>query len=174
MAPEEEELMQGKFADVCQRAPEEEELMQGKFDTTQRVEEEELMQGKFDTTQCVEEEELLQGKFTEPVQRVENKTGMPDQLKSGIESLSGMDMSDVRVHSNSSKPAEVQAHAYTQGSDIHVGPGQEQHLPHEAWHVVQQKEGRVQPTTEVNGMAVNDNAGLEKEADVMGQRASNG
>jgi hypothetical protein len=25
-------------------------------------------------------------------------------------------------------------------------PGQEQHLPHEAWHVVQQKQGRVKPT----------------------------
>ncbi len=30
-----------------------------------------------------------------------NRTGLPDQLKAGIESLSGIDMSDVRVHANS-------------------------------------------------------------------------
>lgn len=100
-----------------------------------------------------------------------NNTGMPDNLKSGIESLSGFSMDDVRVHYNSSKPATVQALAYTQGTDIHVAPGQEKHLPHEAWHVAQQMAGRVSPTTSINGMPVNDNAGLEHEADVMGEKA---
>ena len=110
------------------------------------------------------------------MQRVEsfrsNNTGMPDNLKSGIESLSGFSMDDVRVHYNSSKPATVQALAYTQGTDIHVAPGQEKHLPHEAWHVAQQMAGRVSPTTNINGMPVNDNAALEHEADVMGENAS--
>ena len=109
------------------------------------------------------------------VQRAEaprpNNTGMPDNLKAGIESLSGFSMDDVRVHYNSSKPATVQALAYTQGTDIHVAPGQEKHLPHEAWHVAQQMAGRVSPTTNINGMPVNDNAGLEHEADVMGEKA---
>lgn len=109
------------------------------------------------------------------VQRAEaprpNKTGMPDNLKSGIENLSGFSMDDVRVHYNSSKPATVQALAYTQGTDIHVAPGQEKHLPHEAWHVAQQMAGRVSPTTNINGMLVNDNAALEHEADVMGAKA---
>ncbi len=100
-----------------------------------------------------------------------NNTGMPDNLKSGIESLSGFSMDDVRVHYNSNKPATVQALAYTQGTDIHVAPGQEKHLPHEAWHVAQQMAGRVSPTTNINGMPVNDNAGLEHEADVMGEKA---
>ena len=100
-----------------------------------------------------------------------NNTGMPDNLKSGIESLSGFSMDDVRVHYNSSKPATVQALAYTQGTDIHVAPGQEKHLPHEAWHVAQQMAGRVSPTTNINGMPVNDNAGLEHEADIMGEKA---
>ena len=100
-----------------------------------------------------------------------NNTGMPDNLKSGIESLSGFLMDDVRVHYNSSKPATVQALAYTQGTDIHVAPGQEKHLPHEAWHVAQQMAGRVSPTTNINGMPVNDNAALEHEADVMGEKA---
>ena len=101
-----------------------------------------------------------------------NNTGMPDNLKSGIESLSGFSMDDVRVHYNSSKPATVQALAYTQGTDIHVAPGQEKHLPHEAWHVAQQMAGHVSPTTNINGMPVNDNAGLEHEADVMGEKAA--
>ena len=100
-----------------------------------------------------------------------NNTGMPDNLKSGIESLSGFSMDNVRVHYNSSKPATVQALAYTQGTDIHVAPGQEKCLPHEAWHVAQQMAGRVSPTTNINGMPVNDNAALEHEADVMGEKA---
>ncbi|MBO7413625.1 MAG: DUF4157 domain-containing protein [Fibrobacter sp.] len=100
-----------------------------------------------------------------------NNTGMPDNLKFGIESLSGFSMDDVRVHYNSSRPATVQALAYTQGTDIHVAPGQEKHLPHEAWHVAQQMAGRVSPTTNINGMPVNVNAGLEHEADVMGEKA---
>lgn len=100
-----------------------------------------------------------------------NNTGLPDQLKSGIESLSGLSMDHVKVHYNSSKPAQLQAHAYTQAGEIHVGPGQEQHLPHEAWHVVQQAQGRVRPTLQMKGgLAVNDDAGLEREADLMGTK----
>jgi predicted transcriptional regulator len=142
---------------------------------SQRVEEEELLQNKS-ITQLVEEEELLQGKFDD-TQRQEstvskNQTGLPDKLKSGIENLSGLDISDVRVHYNSDKPTQMNAHAYAQGSNIHVASGQEQHLPHEAWHTVQQKQGRVEPTTQVNGVAVNDNMGLEREADVMGAKAN--
>ena len=118
-----------------------------------------------------EEDDTLQGKFEQPVQR-KNETGMPDNLKAGIEDLSGFAMDDVRVHYNSDKPATMQALAYTQGTDIHVAPGQERHLPHEAWHVAQQMAGRVEPTTEVGGLPVNDNPALEHEADVMGAKAS--
>lgn len=100
-----------------------------------------------------------------------NNTGLPDKLKSGMENLSGLDLDHVRVHYNSSKPATVQAHAYAQGSDIHLASGQEKHLPHELGHVVQQMQGRVEPTTSVGGMAVNDNAALENEATVMGAKA---
>lgn len=71
----------------------------------------------------------------------ENNTGMPDSLKAGIESLSGIDMSDVKVHYNSSKPAEIGALAYTQGTNIHIAPGQERHLPHEAWLWCSRREG---------------------------------
>lgn len=113
----------------------------------------------------------LEDKRTPAVQRQPNKTGLPDNLKSGMENLSGMSLDHVRVHYNSSKPAAVQAHAYAQGSDIHLASGQEKHLPHELGHVVQQAQGRVSATTSVGGMAVNDSQALEHEADVLGASA---
>ncbi|CAM1340453.1 eCIS core domain-containing protein [Tenacibaculum amylolyticum] len=105
-----------------------------------------------------------------PIQK-KNNTGLPDNLKTGIENLSGYSMDDIKVHYNSDKPAKLKAHAYAQGTDIHIASGQEKHLPHEAWHVVQQKQGRVQATTQMKGIGVNDNSILEKEADVMGKKA---
>lgn len=168
---QDDELVQGKMAPA--QMVDDEELVQGKFEPVQRVEEEELVQGKFAPVQRVEEDELAQGKFA-PAQRAErvNQTGLPNQLKSGIEALSGMSMDHVKVHYNSDKPAQMQAHAYAQGSEIHVAPGQEQHVPHEAWHVVQQAQGRVKPTMQLKaGIPVNDDAGLENEADVMGAQA---
>ena len=114
----------------------------------------------------------IQNMANDSIQMKPNNTGLPNQLKSGIESLSGHSMDDVKVHYNSSKPAQLNAHAYAQGTDIHVASGQEKHVPHEAWHVVQQKQGRVQPTKQMKGKVnINDDAGLEKEADVMGEKA---
>ncbi|RAP43335.1 hypothetical protein BYZ73_01090 [Rhodovulum viride] len=155
-AAEEEEPLQGKALQRAE-APEEEEPLQGK--ALQRVEEEEPLQGK-----------AIWGK---PLQRKGgSKTGLPESLRSGVEQLSGLDMSNVRVHYNSPRPAAVQAHAYAQGSDIHLGPGQERHLPHEAWHTVQQAKGQVKPTSEVAGQPLNDSPALESEADRMGAKAA--
>lgn len=107
-----------------------------------------------------------------PFQKKENNTGLPDNLKSGIENLSGYSMDDVKVHYNSEKPAQLQAHAYAQGTDIHLASGQEKHLPHEAWHVVQQKQGRVKPTLQMKGkVKVNDEEELENEAEAKGREA---
>jgi hypothetical protein len=73
--------------------------------------------------------------------------------------------------------------AYTQGNDIHFAPGQyspetskgQELLGHELTHVVQQRQGRVQPTKEQGkGLAINDNPALENEADRMGKKASEG
>lgn len=107
--------------------------------------------GTGTTTQREEVEEPLQPKVAQREQAPAkpNNTGLPDNLKSGIESLSGMSMDNVRVHYNSAQPAQLNALAYAQGTNIHVAPGQEQHLPHEAWHVVQQAQGRVQPTMQM-------------------------
>ena len=94
-------------------------------------------------------------------------------LRAGLEKISGVDLSDVKVHQNSDKPQQVGALAYTQGNDIHIAPGQEKHLPHEGWHAVQQKQGVVKPTLQMkSGTLVNDDAGLEKEADDMGRIAT--
>ncbi len=106
------------------------------------------------------------------VQRVENKTGLPDGLKSGMESISGLSLDDVKVYRNSDKPAQLQAYAYAQGTNIHLGPGQEKHLPHELGHVVQQKQGVVKATTQLKGkVSINDDEGLEKQADLLGNKA---
>lgn len=116
--------------------------------------------------------EALNDRKLATVQRKPNKTGLPNHLKSGLENLSGHSMDDVKVHYNSSKPAQLNAHAYAQGTNIHLSAGQEKHLAHEAWHVVQQKQGRVKPTIQSDGVSINDDKGLEAEADRMGAKAA--
>lgn len=164
--------LQKKSSDAPVQAQEDEPL-QGRFvaQLENGLEEEEgPKQFVLQKATLPEEEKPVMGKFI--AQRKENNTGMPDQLKSGVEQLSGLSMSDVKVHYNSPQPAQLNALAYAQGSDIHVAPGQERHLPHEAWHVAQQKQGRVQATTQMKtGTPVNDDPGLEREADVMGAQA---
>ena len=154
LAPHKPEIAQ-RQSEVIQRQPE----------ITQRQPEE-------------EEEELLQPKFQDgeaaaPVfdETAGIGTGMPGSLQAGLETLSSLDLSATRVYSNSSEPAKVNALAYTRGQDIYLAPGQEKHLPHEGWHVVQQLQGRVKPSRQVNGQTINDDASLEHEADVMGARA---
>ena len=109
-----------------------------------------------------------------PIAANNNKTGLPNNLKSSVEQLSGISLDDVKVQYNSKEPKQLKAHAYAKGTDIHVASGQEQHLPHEAWHVVQQKQGRVQPTKQLKGkVPLNDDKSLENEADLMGEKALN-
>ena len=128
------------------------------------------------TTQLMEESGRGAASFVQAEEKrgeeSTNQTGLPDNLKSGIEHLSGYSMDDVKVHYNSDRPAQVKAHAYAQGTDIHLASGQEKHLPHEAWHVVQQKQGRVKTKKQLKGLVyINDDAELEKEADIMGTKA---
>lgn len=100
-----------------------------------------------------------------------NKTNLPNTLKSGLESLSNFSMDNVKVHYNSDKPYKIGALAYTQGTDIHLAPGQEKYLPHEAWHVVQQAQGLVQPTFQMKDTKINTDNDLENKADKMGNLA---
>ena len=125
-----------------------------------------------------EEEELQMKKADSPIQRKSNGK-MPEAVQSKMESAIGADFSDVNIHVGS-QASDVGALAYTQGSDIHFAPGQynpdsssgQQLLGHELAHVKQQREGRVQPTTQAKGLPINDDPGLEREADRMGQKAA--
>jgi hypothetical protein len=120
--------------------------------------------------------QLMQRKVA---QRAENKTGIPDEVKARMESSFNTDFSGVRVHPESSAAPAVGALAYTQGTDIHFAPGQfspnnsagQRLLGHELAHVQQQSQGRVTPTTEINGLPVNDSPALEEEADRLGSKA---
>jgi hypothetical protein len=105
------------------------------------------------------------------LQRKQTGGGLPDRLKAGVESLSGVSMDSVHSHGPSPAPPQLNALAYAQGSDIHVGPAQEAPVPHEAWHVTQQAQGRVRPTMQV-GTSVQEDEELESEADEAGQVAA--
>lgn len=97
---------------------------------------------------------------------------LPGPLQRAMQALSGLDLRDVRVHADSAAPARLGAQAMAQGRDIHLGPGQQRWLPHEAWHVVQQRQGRVRATVQMAGQPVNDDPGLEAEADRMAALAA--
>ena len=103
--------------------------------------------------------------------RAPHSDALPAALRTGLESTSGDDLSDVRIHTNSASPASVDALASSQGQNIHLAPGQG-HLPHESRHVAQQMARRVQATAEENCAAVNDDVTLEREADLMARRAA--
>ncbi len=154
---------------MVEEEEEEENLLQAKFKhLTNLVQRKDVEQKESSSNHF--SQSLLQKQEQSPKN---NPTGLPDNLKSGIENLSGYSMNDVKVHYNSSKPAQLQAHAFAQGTDIHIASGQEKHLPHEAWHVVQQKQGRVKQTTQLKEVGLNEDASLEREADVMGGKAAN-
>lgn len=104
----------------------------------------------------------------------ERQTGLPTGLRASIERLSGLALPDVKVHENSRRPAALEACAMTCGNEIFLGPGQEKHLAHEAWHVVQQRQGRVKSNLQVNNVRVSEDSSLEREADHMGARAAAG
>ena len=97
---------------------------------------------------------------------------LPATLLAGVQRLSGLRLDRVQVHHNARQPAAIGALAYAQGQHIYLGPGQDQHLAHEAWHVVQQAQGRVPASQQLKaGPSVNTDHVLEREADAMGARA---
>jgi hypothetical protein len=129
----------------------------------------------------------------QPIQKKENNTGLPDNLKTGsggpmpadvqakMESAFGTDFSDVQIREGP-EASSIGAVAFTRGNELHFAPGQydprsqsgQKLLGHELAHVVQQREGRVRPTTQAKGLAVNADPTLEREADEMGARAVRG
>lgn len=106
---------------------------------------------------------------------------LPDEVRAKLEASFGADFSAVRIHEGP-EAAAVGALAFTRGTDIFFAPGQYQPetergrelLAHELGHVVQQAQGRVRATAQAKGVAINDDDGLEREADEMSARAMRG
>ena len=104
---------------------------------------------------------------------------IPAPLRSQMESAFNANFANVKIHEGN-HVGDVGAIAYTQGNDIHFAPGQfnpdmrsgQALIGHELAHVLQQRQGRVKPTTQINGLPVNDQSALEQEADVLGQKAA--
>ena len=116
-------------------------------------------------------------------QRTSNEgapTKLPEDVKKKMEASFQADFSEVNIYPESQSAKDVGALAYTQGENVHFSPGQfkpdtnsgQELIGHEITHVVQQRQGRVQPTSEVAGMPLNDNNGLESEADSLGKKAA--
>jgi len=106
---------------------------------------------------------------------------MPDPVRNKMEQSFQTDFSDVRIREGGVS-SESGIQAMTRGNEIVFAPGQyrphatagQQLLGHELAHVVQQRDGRVHPTEQLKDVAVNDSPALEREADILGQRASRG
>lgn len=89
-----------------------------------------------------------------------------EHIISKMEASFGMSLSDVKIHENSADALKNNALAFTKGNNIFFAPGQynptskegQKLLGHELTHVVQQKQGRVKPTSKLNnGVIVNYN-----------------
>ena len=94
---------------------------------------------------------------------------MSPQLREKFEPGFGADFSNIRI-SRGHIPEELGVQAVAQGTDILLDESAGMDvLGHELAHVVQQAQGRVE-----GGFPVVENAALEREADVMGQRVASG
>lgn len=181
---------------VQRMVKDEEELIQGKANGSGPVqlmvrEEEETKQKKVAQKQPDEEEELVQGKSLDggvSESAAQSQSGnsshssLPSNVQSKMENSFGTSFADVNIHKNDESATNMGALAYTQGNNVHFAPGQfspdtqsgQELIGHELTHVVQQREGRVKPTKQGKGMAVNDSPALENEADVLGKKAAEG
>jgi hypothetical protein len=110
-------------------------------------------------------------------------SSLEGEVQAKMEDSFGQDFSGVRIHKDSGSAKDMNAKAYTQGTDIHFAPGAYHPdskeglalIGHELTHVVQQRQGRVgQEELHGKGLEINQDAGLEKEADEAGKLASEG
>lgn len=110
---------------------------------------------------------LEQKKSKEAAKKATKKQniGIPAHLQEKFETKYGVSINDVHIYYNSTKPAKLGALAYTQGTSVHIGPGNDKYLQNELGHVIQQKFLRISPTKIINGYPVNDDPLLEKAAD---------
>ena len=198
-----DQVMRMSQSDTMQMQPaeEEEELLQCKIQMQPEEEEEELLQPKLQMQpnpnsvnsilqmqEAEEEEEIIQAKtaiqkeVSKPAVQNGAHTSLPESLQAKMEDSFGTDFGNVNIHKNDRSAAQIGALAYTKGNNVHFAPEQynpgsqkgQELIGHELTHVVQQREGKVTATLHGKGMLINDNPGLEKEADIKGKRAVKG
>lgn len=174
------------------KGDEEEEELQMKQEPFQmkNEEEEEELQMKAEPFQMKkgdEEEEEIQMKKDGVSNKSSNsgsstKTRLPEKVQMKMESAFSADFNDVNIHTHSEKAKGLGAKAFAQGNDVHFAPGKynpesqsgQELLGHELTHVVQQRQGRVSPSTQMKGENINDQSTLENEADLQGIKAARG
>ncbi len=106
---------------------------------------------------------------------------LPKDVRAKMEASFGTSFENVRVREDGSAK-ELNALAYTRGNLITFAPGKMDFssqsglelLGHEITHTRQQQEGRVKATRQAKGVGINDDSGLESEADRMGAKAARG
>lgn len=123
---------------------------------------------------------LNPGKVDTPPER-ESDTGIPGPVLAKMEHAFQTDFSAVRVHADSSHAESMGALAYARGNDIHFAPGKynpgtregQELLGHELAHVHENRKSPAGVTRWLKGgEPVNDNPGLERNADRLGRRAA--
>jgi len=123
--------------------------------------------------QDVDKQEVLSSDFDGSLQELIQSAQQEDeqvlQMKQAAQDVTGVDYSNVDVELDSSDPEKLNAKATRQGKDIKIGKGNEESLPHELAHIQQ---GKVPVTTQKDGMPINDDESLEKQADKVGQKIS--
>lgn len=110
-------------------------------------------------------------------------TTLPASMHGPVAQQYGLDASSVNIHPESEQAPAMNALAFTQGNAIHFAPGQyspetksgKELIGHELTHVVQQQQGRVGTSNnkQAKSNLINDDAGLEKEADQQGSQFAN-
>jgi hypothetical protein len=107
---------------------------------------------------------------------------LPPQVLTEMNALFSKNFGSVRIFEGP-EAAALGALAITQGTNIHFAPGQydpfsakgRKILGHELRHVVQQWDGGVKATKQAKGgVAINDDAGHEQDADMWGELAAFG
>ncbi len=110
----------------------------------------------------------------------EDPNMLPETLRLQMEESLEQDFSAVKVVTNSEEAVQNRAEAFAAGDEIHFAPGfynpetaeGKELIGHELAHVKQQREGRVAATSEINGMPLNEDPDLEKEAVELGALAA--
>ncbi|MEP0981485.1 DUF4157 domain-containing protein [Leptolyngbya sp. AS-A5] len=116
---------------------------------------------------------------------IRSSSGQPlaEDVRCSMEQALNVDLKDVRVHTDEKANQlnqALSAVAFTSQRDIFFRqnryepyhPQGRQLLAHELAHVVQQTQEQIQPTTQIDGLSINDNPRLEQAADAIAHQVT--